>query len=251
MIRVLCVVRAVLGVLATVLFTGVICLLVLPLAALGRMATVDRLLLLWGRTILAFFNVKVQLHDMNNIPMDRGALVLFNHQSHFDIPCLSGHMPKRMRFGAKYELFKIPFFGAAMRAVGTLPILRENRSEVFRIYREAESKLAGNWSFALAPEGTRQARPEIGTFKKGPFLFAVNAQAPILPAVIAGAYDVLPKGKCLPNADRWTRTVHLRFLPPIETKGMSIADVHALTRQTQEKVVAAYADLRKLPTEPH
>jgi 1-acyl-sn-glycerol-3-phosphate acyltransferase len=198
--------------------------------------------------VLKFFDITVQTHGLENIPKDRGVLFLFNHQSHFDIPCIFGSIPKRVAFGAKIELFKIPFFGAAMRVVGTLPIVRDNRAEVFRVYREAQERFAQNWNFALAPEGTRQSRPEIGNFKRGPFVFAVNAQAPIVPVVIAGAYEVLPKGRILPNADKWRRTVHLRFLPLIETTGLSTQDVSRLTDSVHEQFVAAFSEMKPWPT---
>lgn len=239
-------IRAVIGVVLCVCFTALMSVLVVTVAVLGREDFADRLAVVWGRTCLLFFNVKVQLHGVENIPMDRGVLFLFNHQSHFDIPCLYGYVPKRMRFGAKYELFKIPIFGRAMRAIGTLPIARENRNEVFRVYREAEAKFAMNWNYALAPEGTRQPTPAIGSFKKGPFIFAVNAQAIIVPIVISGTYEVLPKGAVLPNADRWSRVVHMRFLPAVETRGMTISDVSALATATQRDVVSAFAEMRRL-----
>src|SRR5690606_17085370 len=106
---------------------------------------------------------------------------------------------KHIRFGAKIELFKIPFFGRAMRAVGTLPIARENRAGVFKIYKEAERQFSRDVIFVLAPEGTRQKEPRIGRFKKGPFIFAINARVPIIPAVLRGAHEVLPKKSLLVN----------------------------------------------------
>ncbi len=247
MTRFLCSARSACGLVFGVLFTGAMSVLTLAAVALGRDLLIDRFVVFWGRTCLRVFNVRVRLHDAQNIPGDRGALFLFNHQSLFDVPCMYGFVPKRLRFGAKAELFKIPFFGAAMRAIGTLPIERDNRGEVFKIYREVEAKFAMNWSVALAPEGTRQSKPEIGAFKKGPFIFAVNAQAPIVPVVLSGAYEVLPRGRLLPNADRWASTVHVRFLPLIETKGLATGDVAQLTQTAHEKVLAAFADLRRLP----
>lgn len=245
--RVLCTSRSALSLVIGLAFTALMSLIVLCVAASGKVEIGDRLIVFWGRTILKLFNVRVRLHDFQNIPLDRGALFLFNHQSHFDIPCLVGFIPKRLRFGAKHELFQIPLFGPAMRVMGMLPISRENRGEVFRVYREAEAKFALNFNYVLAPEGSRQSEPVIGTFKKGPFIFAVNAQAPIVPVVVSGAFEVLPKQRLLPNADRWSRTIHLRFLPVVETRGLAVSDVARVTQTTHEKVLAAYEDLRQLP----
>src|SRR5205823_2559565 len=152
----------------------------------------------------------------------------FNHQSHVDIPSIHSTIRRRLRFGAKIELFKIPIFGAAIRAAGVLPIARANRDEVYRVYRQAAAKLAAGWSFILAPEGTRQREPRIGPFKRGPFVFAIDAQVPLVPIVLKGTFDVLPKSSRLVNVGAWSRTVTLHALPPVETKGLGRDDVTRL-----------------------
>ncbi len=238
-------IRSLIGWPLAILYTGLMSVVTVLIALTGWTQAVDSSIQLWARGLLKFFNVHLVLHDWENVPKDRGVLFLFNHQSDFDIPCLHALPRPRVRFGAKAELFKIPVFGAAMRAAGTLPIVREDRGEVFRVYREAQKKFAEKWTYALAPEGTRQARPEIGNFKKGPFIFAVNAQAPIVPVVLEGTYDILPKGSWLPNLKAWRKDVHIRFLPPIETAGLKVEDVHRITRETHDQMVKAFAALRR------
>jgi 1-acyl-sn-glycerol-3-phosphate acyltransferase len=180
---------------------------------------------------------------LENVPKDHGVLFLFNHQSHFDILSIHASQFRRMRFGAKIELFKFPFFGSAMRLSGVLPIARENREEVLQVYRDAQKKFAEGWSFILAPEGTRQSKPEIGRFKKGPFLFAIAAQVPIVPIVIKGADQILSKGGIWINMGVWSRTIEMRYLAPIETRGLTNADLGALTEQVREIFVKAYAEI--------
>lgn len=171
----------------------------------------------WGSMSCRMFGVKLHLEGIENLP-STGGVVLFNHTSFFDIFALAATIPD-LRFGAKIELFKIPFFGFAMRRIGTLPIARQRREEVFRIYDEALGRLKAGQKFALAPEGTRQPEERLGPFKAGPFIFAINAGAPLIPVVIQNAGSILPKHDWLPNMGTWSREITVRVLPPVQTTG--------------------------------
>src|SRR4051812_47008812 len=108
-----------------------------PLVVLGhfifRSRKVDNTLVSgWAKLCCRMAGVHVRVEGAENIP-DRGCLFLFNHSSFFDVFALAGYIPD-LRFGAKAELFKIPVFASAIRAVGTLPIARDNREEVYKIY---------------------------------------------------------------------------------------------------------------------
>ena len=170
----------------------------------------------WGRLCCRSVGVRVQVIGRENIP-DRGCLLLFNHSSFFDVFAIAGYI-KQARFGAKAELFKIPVFAQAMRAVGTLPIARNNREEVFKIYEEARQRFAQKEVFALSPEGGRFYGADLSPFKAGPFIFAMSAGAPVVPVVISGAYEALPKGAFLFNKNNWSHLITIRILAPIETK---------------------------------
>lgn len=181
----------------------------------------DAMISLWGRISCRLFGVRVHVKGLENIPLNKGCLFLFNHTSFFDIFSMIGFLPG-VRFGAKIELFKIPLFGYAMRRVGVLPIDRANREEVFKVYESAKQRLINGERFALAPEGTRQETEALGEFKSGPFIFAISAQALIVPVVIRGASAILPKHSLLPNAQVWTRDIHIQVLPPVDATQFSI-----------------------------
>ncbi len=191
----------------------------------------DKFVIWWTTGACRLFGVKVKVVGLENRPPG-GFIYVFNHTSFFDIFTMNGYLGS-FRFGAKIELFKIPIFGPAMRRAGILPIARERREEVFKVYREAEIRIKAGERFALAPEGTRQHSERLGSFKSGPFIFAINAKAPIVPVIIKGASSILPKGQIIPNWGVWSRIWSLcTFLPPI-----SPLDYTVDTRpQLQEKV---------------
>lgn len=190
----------------------------------------DHIVEFWTRNACRMFGVKVVVKGRENIPAG-GCLFVFNHTSFFDIFAMNGWLPS-FRFGAKIELFKIPVFGAAMRRAGILPIARERREEVFKVYQAAEARIKAGERFALAPEGTRQKEEKLGNFKSGPFIFAINAKAPIVPVVVKGAAAIMPKHSFLPNWGVWTRTVTIEVLPPVNPLEFSIES----RPQLQEKV---------------
>jgi len=190
----------------------------------------DHIVVFWTRGACYMFGVKVVVQGLENRPKG-GFLYVFNHTSFFDIFAMNGWLGS-FRFGAKIELFKIPVFGAAMRRAGILPIARERREEVFKVYQAAEARIKAGERFALAPEGTRQTSERLGPFKSGPFVFAINAKAPIVPVIIKGAAAILPKGHIVPNWGTWSRTITLQVLPPIYPHEYTIAN----RPQLQERV---------------
>lgn len=175
----------------------------------------------WAWGLLKFPGVRLDIRHHGELP-ETGYLYVLNHTSHMDILAVFVSCKKFVHFGAKIELFKIPIFGTALRLVGKLPIERKNRAKVFEIYKQAEARVKAGDVFALAPEGTRtNLDGELGRFKKGPFLFAIHSQMPIVPAVVTGCREVLPKGKLLANLGAWSRTIQVDVLPPIYPEGRS------------------------------
>lgn len=176
----------------------------------------DFIIMLWALPIVLLGGIRVEVRGMENVRKSgKGFLLLFNHTSLLDIPILFGYFPRSFRFGAKIELFNVPFFGAAMRACGILPIDRSNRSKVMKVYEQAISRVEKGESFALAPEGTRQSEAQLGRFKRGPFEFAINARMDIMPVVVSGVLDVLPKHSVFVNAGRFRRRVIIAIAPPV------------------------------------
>lgn len=196
----------------------------------------DKVIQCWAQISCRGCGVVPRLIGEENLPQG-GFVALFNHTSFFDIFAILSVLPQ-IRFGAKIELFKIPFFGSAMRRAGALPIDRGNREVVFRIYSEAKEQLAKGHSFILAPEGTRQPTEKLGPFKAGPFIFAINSDATIVPIVVRGAAAILPKNHFLPNLRAWKSEVTVQVLEPISTAGFKIDERQKLQEFVFEKMNA-------------
>lgn len=198
---------------------------------------------IWARTTQIAFNLHIEREGDENLPQG-GCLFLFNHTSHFDIITIYSQIKKSARFGAKIELFGIPLFGRILRTAGMLPIARSDRDGVLKLYQESIARVHNGESFLLAAEGTRQKTPGVGEkFKSGPFIFAINGQFQIVPIVMKGVADCLPKGRLLACTDRWRYNIKLKILPPISTQGLSLDDRARLQDETRAIMVKAYEQM--------
>ena len=71
-------------------------------------------------------------------------------------------------------------------------------------------------------------------FKKGPFVLAIAAQAPVVPIFCEHTYALLPKGTIAPRRG----TVVLHVGQEISTKGMSYEDREGLSEQCRRAILA-------------
>jgi 1-acyl-sn-glycerol-3-phosphate acyltransferase len=199
---------------------------------------------MWSLPLVWAGGARVEVRGSDTVSdSKKGFLILFNHSSLIDIPVLYAYFPRSFRFGAKIELFKIPFFGKAMELCGVLPIDRRNRNKVMKVYENAVARVENGEAFALAPEGTRQKMAELGKFKRGPFEFAINAQMDIVPVVLAGAYDTLPKDALLLGAGRWRHKIIMQILPRVSTAGATIEKVEEFVEKVRNQMDPVFRQL--------
>lgn len=168
----------------------------------------------WARTINAAAGVRVRVHGREHVHAEHGVVFASNHVSWFDIFALAAEVPW-CSFIAKSELRSIPLFGYAAECVGIVFLDRENRKAAFESYKVAAREVQRGRAIIVCPEGTRGFDYHLRPFKKGPFVLAIAAQAPVVPTIVHGAREVMPKGSF------WIRSgvVDIHFLEPVPTVG--------------------------------
>jgi 1-acyl-sn-glycerol-3-phosphate acyltransferase len=239
--------RGVFATLFGIVWTLIMSVVVVFLAGvIRRRGPVDRAIIIWSMPIIFLAGVKVEMRGGDLVrPDGKGFLILFNHSSLMDIPILYAYFPRSFRFGAKIELFKIPFFGKVMELCGVLPIDRRNRNKVMKVYEQAIARVNNGECFALAPEGTRQSEPKLGSFKRGPFEFAINAEMPVVPVVLAGVYDVLTRNGVLVGAGRWRHRVILQITPPVDAATYALEKSVELQERVREQMLPVHTRLHQ------
>lgn len=139
-----------------------------------------------------FFRVfyRVNIIGLENIP-DDGALLCPNHYSIMDPMLVAVSMPRKIKFMAKYELFKIPLLGWFLRKVGTYPVKR-GEPDLFSI-KNTLKLLKGKELVGLFPEGTRMKNGKLGVANPGVALFSIKSGKPVIPVAISGRYRIFSK----------------------------------------------------------
>ncbi|MDC7225808.1 MAG: lysophospholipid acyltransferase family protein [Spirochaetales bacterium] len=136
--------------------------------------------------------LKVEFKGMDNISRSKPGVIVMNHQSILDILLVfTLYYPAKMI--AKKVLAKVPIVGWNLFLSGHILIDRKNRKSQIEAIRRMDHLLIEGDSLMIYPEGTRTTDGEIGEFKKGAFRSACNTATPVLPVVIDGAYQALPK----------------------------------------------------------
>lgn len=214
------------------LCTGYTCVRTVVKSLLGTITKqwCDEELQRWVKRIVKLIKAKCKLINPNHVSPKQGqpTIIMCNHTSLFDIPLSFWAFPKEsIRMLAKSELFKIPFFGKAMRASGFPKITRHNRKQAIQELNAVSELLRSGVVMWIAPEGTRSRDGRLASFKKGGFITAINTQATIIPIGIRGANMILP-----------AKTMRLNLGQEIEIHVGDPIDASQYTLEDKDKLIA-------------
>jgi 1-acyl-sn-glycerol-3-phosphate acyltransferase len=119
-------------------------------------------------------------------------VMVANHQSLLDILVLF-RLFRHFKWVSKIENFRIPCIGWNMRLNRYIPLVRGDRASVIEMMAACETTLAQGNPIMMFPEGTRSHDGKLRPFKPGAFQIALKMGAPILPIVLEGTGNALPK----------------------------------------------------------
>lgn len=184
----------------------------------------------------------VRVSNDKVIPEDSGYIVCANHVTNLDYLWLTINFNRR-RFEkfccmAKQEILNNTHVSKLLtQVVGIIPVDRGHvHAETMQCCKR---QLTEKWGLLIHPEGTRSENGELGVFKKGAAVLAIESGVPIIPAYIHGAYDLYPKGSKLPRLFNFRRmrkyAVDVAYGTPILPHGQSADE---LIQQVKDAVLA-------------
>ncbi len=219
------------GIFLTVLLFFIMALVTLVLLPFDRKRKFTHAQCYWWTDAVTALNPywDVKVEGLENIDHKKTYVVVSNHQSLADI-VLMYKTKMQFKWVAKESLFKIPVLGWNMLLVKHIMLKRGDFSSIKRVYKEASSWLRKGISVVFFPEGTRGSELSMGEFQNGAFKIAIKEKVPILPVVIQGTRDAIPKGS-------WLFTTRIscliKVLPAIGTSGYQPADYGRLRDLTR------------------
>ncbi len=147
-----------------------------------------------------------------NMPDAGPVLIVSNHQSHLDPVAIGMCVTRReTHFVARDSLFKIPLFGALIRAYNAIPIKRGEGDAAG--VRSVLDRLATGAAVLVFPEGTRTRDGRTAPFKRGVVLLIKRSRCPVVPAAVEGAFDAWPRSRKLPLV--WGKRIGASLGEPI------------------------------------
>jgi 1-acyl-sn-glycerol-3-phosphate acyltransferase len=134
----------------------------------------------------------LRVEGRERIRPDETYVMVSNHLSLLDILVLF-RLFRHFKWVSKIENFRVPFIGWNMRLNGYVPLVRGDRASVVEMLRACDRLLAAGSSIMMFPEGTRSPSGRLRAFKPGAFELALRNRRPLLPIVVEGTADALPK----------------------------------------------------------
>jgi 1-acyl-sn-glycerol-3-phosphate acyltransferase len=134
----------------------------------------------------------VTIYGRKKILPKQTYIMVSNHQSLLDIWVIF-RLFTHFKWVSKASLFQIPIVGWTMALNQYVSVKRGNKRSHLKMIKECEKNLKNGNSLMIFPEGTRSEDGKIQHFKDGAFMLAQSVHVPIIPIVVEGTSNALPK----------------------------------------------------------
>ncbi len=190
--------------------------------------------LLWAAKVCC--GITHEIEGLENLPLDRPAIVLSNHQSAWETVAFRQFLPMHTTL-LKRSLLWIPFGGWALATLKPIAIDRKNQRAALKILMEqgAAALNEGLWVVAF-PEGTRTAPGENRPFSAGGAMLAHKTGCVVVP-LAHNAGEVWPRYSFL----KYPGVIKVKIGPVIEVSDKKAKEINKLA---EDWVRTALAQMR-------
>lgn len=162
---------------------------------------------------------RVKIEGQENIPLDEPLIYCGNHRTYLDPPLIVVTAKRHVRFMAKIELKKNPFFAFLGVVFDGIYVNRDSKD--ITAIKTALKALKNGECVALFPEGTRNGLEKGQKAKDGAAFFALRSGAKVMPCGISGGTGKFDK-------------VTIRYGKPLDFTNYDKNDKDALDKITDE-----------------
>ena len=125
---------------------------------------------------------KLEYYGMENLPKDRGYILVGNHQSYWDPVMMGLKLDTTLTFMANEKLFHKPVLAPVIRGLGAFPV--NLKKPDMTAIRTAKKVVKNGKVLALLPEGTRSHDGKLLKFKGGVIYIASVTGEDVVPVCI-------------------------------------------------------------------
>ena len=180
--------------------------------------------------------VKKKIINPHGETFDKPAVIIANHTSFLDILAVGMISPKIIYLVSDW-VYNSPVFGIGVKLAGFYPVSQGLEGGVEHLRKKVEE----GYSLVVFPEGTRSTDNVIKRFHKGAFYLAEEFGLDIVPILIHGNSEILPKGDFIINDGPLTLKILERISPDDRQFGNGYAErTKQLSRFFKEK----FAEMR-------
>ena len=180
---------------------------------------------------LRLAGIRYRIVGRENVP-DRAVVYCSNHESNVDPAVLFQGLDPMLHVLYKAELHRVPLMGMAFDIGGFVAVDRADRRKSFASVDAAVASLGRGNSFLIFPEGTRSRTGELLPFKKGGFIMALQAKAPVMPVAVSGGRASMRKGSAIVRPVRVT----VRIGEPVATADLTVDDRDLLIERVRASI---------------
>lgn len=153
--------------------------------------------------------ISFDIRGTSNIP-DRPHVLVSNHQSVLDLVALLS-LSSNMVFMVSDAVWRNRLLRYVVRPAGFVPVSMGIEAAEKHFHRLSDR----GYSVAVFAEGTRELDSRLHRYRSGAFVIAERLHLPVVPAVIYGGCQVLPKDDVIARRG----VVHIRILDAMQPTG--------------------------------
>ncbi|WP_406844877.1 1-acyl-sn-glycerol-3-phosphate acyltransferase [Flavobacterium soyae] len=193
---------------------------ILPLSKKTKMQGFRYVVSKYMKSVL-YSNPFIHKKVVNNFneTFEKPAVIIANHSSFLDILSI-GMLSPKIIFLVSDWVYNSPIFGGVVRKAGFYPVSEGLEGGVEHLRK----KVNQGYSLMVFPEGTRSENNVIKRFHKGAFFLAEEFKLDIIPVVIHGASELIPKGDFVIHDGTLTLTILERITPENTSFGNNYAE---------------------------